>query len=511
MVRVCFATRLLLYVYETGPFSCFSFIFICSLIPTSASAATRTLTVGSQGSDVVALQEALIAKGYLETGKNSGYFGSLTLAAVKKFQCDKGIICASDGVAGYGLAGPKTQAALGVVAGSGVTTGTQNPASVSGHTLTGPATGAFELSGWVPDWRAASGAADTIPHLSILKTVMPFGYSVSNNGTLIDSANISQEPWTTLIASARAQKVRVIPTIMWGDGDAIHATLSNTTTRVALEDAIANLVKQNNFDGIDIDFEAKKHETIDYFSTFLKGLYQRMGNKWVYCTIEARMPLEDRYLPGATIPPDATDYANDYNALNKYCDRVEIMAYDQGTVDLRLNIARSAPYAPVADPGWVETIAMLAAQNISRNKLIIGVPTYGYEYSVTPLAGGGFKYQRLWAFNPRYALNIASQLGITPIRTSAGELGYFYNPGALATIAPTGSDTTQTQQSTPSTSVAQNAGSQLNTSQPFNYVTWSDAQAIKDKVDLAHRLGLRGVAVFSLGGAEDQGMWSILK
>ena len=104
-------------------------------------------------------------------------------------------------------------------------------------------------------------------------------------------------PWPAFIAQAKAQNVRVIPTVEWGDGASEQAILSNSTTRIALEDQIANIVKQNNFDGIDIDFEAKQADTINYFSTFLKGLYARMGNKWVYCTAEARMPLEDRYSP----------------------------------------------------------------------------------------------------------------------------------------------------------------------------------------------------------------------
>ncbi len=111
---------------------------------------------------------------------------------------------------------------------------------------------------------------------------MPFGYTMKNDGTLADTARLTEEPWKSFIATAKQNKVRVIPTVMWGDGEAIHRILSNPTTRIALEDEIANMVKENGFDGVDIDFEAKKHETIDYFSTFLKGLYQRMGNKWVY-------------------------------------------------------------------------------------------------------------------------------------------------------------------------------------------------------------------------------------
>ena len=381
---------------------------------------------------------------------------------------------------------------------------------LTGKSLTGPATGRFEISGWIPDWRIASGTQDVLPHLSQLTSVMPFGYTVSGAGHLVDSAKITQEPWPSFIASAKKQKVRVVPTVEWGDGVAIQNILSNGTTRVALENEIASLVKQNNFDGIDIDFEAKQSQTRDYFSTFLKGLYQRLPGKWVYCTIEARQPLIDRFSPGAKIPADATDYANDYVQMNKYCDRVEIMAYDQSTVDVRLNTARSAPYAPVADPGWVYDLVALAAQNISKNKIIIGIPDYGYEYQVTSLAGS-FQYTRLWAFNPPYALQIAGQLGIVPHRTSANEIGFIYNPKSLKTVAPTDGNVTPTDQTVATSSVVQNQGSQIDTTQPFNYITWSDPQAISDKVLLAHRLGVRGVAVFSLGGAEDQTMWNILK
>jgi spore germination protein YaaH len=368
----------------------------------------------------------------------------------------------------------------------------------------------LEFSGWIPYWRTVTGTNDVLPHLSQLTSVMPFGYTVKDDGTLSDTAKLSEQSWKSFIAAAKNNKVRVVPTVMWGNGEKIHEILSNGTTRVALEDEIAALVKENGFDGIDIDFEGKKHETKDYFSTFLRGLYQRMGNKWVYCTIESRTPVEDRFSAGAIIPADATDYANDYVEMNKYCDRVEIMAYDQGTVDVRLNKARTAPYAPNADLEWVESLVTLASKSIAKNKLVIGVPTYGYEYSVTPALGGGYTYKVLWPFNVNYGLDIASKLHITPTRNNAGEMGFTYDPNLLNATAPTGSETTETQQTVASSTVVQNSGSQVNVSS-FNYLSWSDAKAIADKVALARKLGVRGVAVFKFDGGEDPAMWGVLK
>lgn len=482
------------------------FLLIAFLAPWHALAAERSLYLGVSGADVTAMQKLLITKGYLAAGKATGYFGPLTETALKKFQCDRDVICFDSTALGYGVYGPKTRAVL-----LGIAAAADNHATLKPSAMTPRATGAFEVSGWIPYWRTASGTADVLPHLDQLTSVLPFAYNVKSDGTLADTAKLTEEPWVSFMAEAKRKKVRVIPTVMWGNGDHIHAILSDTKKRIALEDEIAKLVRDNGFDGIDIDFEAKKQETITYYSTFLKGLYQRMGNKWVYCTIEARMPLEDRYLPGATIPPDATDYANDYAELNKYCDRVELMAYDQGTIAVRLNAARKAPYAPVADPAWVENMVSLAAQNISRNKLVIGIPTYGYEYTVTPQPDGRYKYKVLWPFNQKYALEIAQKLGITPQRTSANEIGFSYNPSLLQAIAPVGGESTQTMQSIQTDSITQNAGSQMSTNQPFNFLSWSDATAIADKVELARRLGVRGVAVFKFDGGEDPAMWGVLK
>src|SRR3989344_3124886 len=484
----------------------FLFFILFFAVPLGVFAATRSLYFGLSGADVTDLQKSLIKTGYLADRYATGYFGALTENAIKKFQCNKEIICAGSSASGYGVYGPRTQSAMATAIPA-----SRQAFSANGSPLTGPATGAFEISGWIPYWRSATGTQDVLPHLSQLTGVMPFGYSVKSDGTLADTARLTEEPRKSFIAMARQNKVRVIPTVMWGNGANIHKILSNTKTRIALEDEIANLVKKNNFDGIDIDFEAKRHETINYFSTFLKGLYQRMGNKWVYCTIEARMPLESRYSPGAVIPPDARDYANDYVEMNKYCDRVEIMAYDQGTIDTRLNGIRPAPYAPTADIEWVEELATLASQNISKNKLIIGIPTYGYEYKVTPVSNGKHEYKVLWPFNPTYAIEIAEKLGITPARNEAGEIGFTYDPKLLEETAPSNDESTQTQQTIASSSVAENENSGTAPGSPFNYLSWSDSKAVADKVALARKLGIRGVAVFKFDGGQDPAIWGVLK
>jgi len=347
----------------------------------------------------------------------------------------------------------------------------------------------LEVSGWIPYWRATTGTTDVLPHVQSLTAVMPFGYIVQNDGSLNDAFHFDDTSATSsanmLIEAAKAGRTKVIPTVMWSNSAAEKDILGSQPSRRALEEAIVAEVRANGFDGINIDFENKPSSTRPYFSLFLKGLYSLMGNKLVYCSIEARTPSSSAF---STIP-DKIDYANDYVAINKYCDRVQLMTYDQGAGDVKLNLAaNSVPYIPVADPKWVEKVVTLAAKTIVKKKLVIGIATYGYEYDLVPLQQG-YRYNIAWAFNPRYATELATDLGLKPERNLAGEMSFVYQATTSPAIAGAAAAV-----STP----------------PLRIVWWSDAKAIAEKVKLARTLGVRGVAIFKFDGGEDPGMWDVL-
>jgi spore germination protein YaaH len=175
------------------------------------------------------------------------------------------------------------------------------------------------------------------------------------------------------------------------------------------------------------------------------------------------------------------------------------MAYDQVIVDLQLNAEKgsSTPYAPVADPVWVKKVVKLANKAIKLNKIVIGVPTYGYEFRVTQ-NGNRLGYERLRAINHIDAALLALKLGATPTRNSAGELSFtYFSPNDIAT-------TTTLLES-------EQATSSISSEKPLRIVWWSDASAIGDKVALAKSLGVRGIAVFKTDGGEDQSVWNVLK
>lgn len=344
------------------------------------------------------------------------------------------------------------------------------------------------VSGWVPYWRAERGVDSVMANTNAFAEVNPFVYTVKNDGTLYNNVKFSDKEWRQLREKLTQHNIAFIPTVMWAGKETIYATLSNEEKRRAHIQSIAKEVYGNNLDGIDIDYENKNAETRLYFSLFLKELRDAIGyDRDVVCTIEPRMPVEDRYSKGANIPA-FIEYANDFSQMNQYCDRVRIMAYDQGRADLTLNDERDDPYVPVADVAWVEKVMRLAAEEIDPSKLSIGVATYGYEYDMFPKSSGSetIKYSRLWAFNPGYATATAETLGLQPIRNTAGEV-FLTFPAHLS----------------PEESIPLPNATRV--------LSWSDALAIEQKVTLAKKLGLQGVAIFKIDGGEDAGLWSVLE
>lgn len=108
----------------------------------SASAViTSDLTVGSTGAQVSALQSSLVAKGYLvmPAGVPMGYFGSLTKAAVMRWQ-------AAVGLPSTGFFGPLSRAAFNGSAGGSTTGGTVTGGGVTGTITTPGAEGTLSVT-----------------------------------------------------------------------------------------------------------------------------------------------------------------------------------------------------------------------------------------------------------------------------------------------------------------------------------------------------------------------------
>ncbi len=392
----------------------------------------------------------------------------------------------------------------------------------NGSLVAHAATSKYEVTGWIPYWKSIDGTKDANENLDKLHTIHPFGYSVNADGTLNDLAKINKsntetattKAWQQLFIAARNKKVKIVPTITWTNGTQIDKILSNKTSRAKHIKEIAGIVKREKFDGINIDYENKLSKTKDNFSLFLKELKKEIGSKKsLACAIEARTPPESYY----KVIPTNLEYANDYKQIGKYCDRVQIMAYDQGRADFKLNEERAGnPYNPVADKDWVKKVVELAIKEIPKNKIILGVATYGNEYEVTVAPNWFKEYKKIRSVTPPQALATASTYKVTPSRNRAGEINYSYlvpkstnEVNSLQTMLP---QLAVPPGTTSGDVIAQKALAFANKTKQtttFNLVWWSDATAIKDKLDLVRKFDLKGIAVFKIDAEEDSGIWNL--
>jgi hypothetical protein len=165
---------------------------------------------------------------------------------------------------------------FGITAAFAVFFTSSTPGALAATTGAAPGAKPLVYGAWVPYWQSQPGQEDIALHLDSMNEVSPFSYEIGAGGSLIDDMNINNGSWDGWFSAIKDLNVKVIPTIADFQTNAIYNLLSNTRSRQAEEDNIAALVKAQNFDGIDIDFEAMSPATRPYYSLFIQGLAMRL-------------------------------------------------------------------------------------------------------------------------------------------------------------------------------------------------------------------------------------------
>jgi len=364
-----------------------------------------------------------------------------------------------------------------------------------------------DLGVWIPWWTEEAGVESALQNIENIDILYPFVFEVSSNGTLINKVDFNDDHWEELFDEAKDERVDVIPTIAWFDGPAIHDVLSDDDSREEHIDDIVAMVRKYRFDGVNIDYEEKLAETIDYFSEFLEELEDELGRRELTCTVEARMEPEHRWRN----VPATIQYANDYKAMNRHCDWIEIMAYDQQRADIILNDERrGVPYSPVADTQWVEHVIELALEDFDEDKVMLGIATYGRAWDVTVAPDWYRDYTNVAALNHPRILEL-SDIYNAPIGRAKGDeavISYFPEDSVwkIFNQLPTPKGTPKGYEAAAKALlVATVAGIEV----PVRFVSWSDAYSVEKELELAEEYGLKGSVLFKVDGEEDQDIWKL--
>ncbi|UFJ41195.1 glycoside hydrolase family 18 [Brevibacillus humidisoli] len=147
-----------------------------------------------------------------------------------------------------------------------------------------------------------------------------------------------------------------------------HAILTNPEAQSRLIGALLETVKKHRFAGVNLDFENVPASDRDAYTQFVKQLAERLHQqkKQLIVSVPAKT---------ADLPSHSWTYGFDYAGIGRYSDYVQVMTYDQ-----------HGPWSeagPVAAYPWVDQVVGYTASQIPAEKILLGIPSYGYEWSPT--------------------------------------------------------------------------------------------------------------------------------
>lgn len=164
------------------------------------------------------------------------------------------------------------------------------------------------------------------------------------------------------IKAAHANNVKVLPSIAGGGDHSYYHKLLRDDYRAKLINDLLLITLKYDFDGIDVDIEGSDID--ENYEKFVVGLANVLRSHGKLLTSAIAYAYRDAF----------TD-----RALAQY-DFVNIMSYDKTGP---WNPSRPGPHSTYehaeADLDYFATV-----REISKDKMVLGVPFYGYAYGTTP-------------------------------------------------------------------------------------------------------------------------------
>lgn len=243
------------------------------------------------------------------------------------------------------------------------------------------------ITGWMPYYSTTRSLASIETNTAYVKEVMPFWYTLKYNPgskkiSLLDlySQLVGPKgtPAKSIIETLTAKGKIVIPTITDGTAKGVLAgLLANAKTRTEAVTVITALVVDNNYAGIDLDFEG---------FAFVDGntSWKTTAPSWVAFVKELGVALHaKKKLLSVTTPyvldpnaPQKGYYVYAWAKIANSIDRLRIMTYDY-------SVARPGPLGPIS---WTEKTIQYAVSIMAPSKVYVGLPGYARGW-ITQVTG----------------------------------------------------------------------------------------------------------------------------
>lgn len=223
----------------------------------------------------------------------------------------------------------------------------------------------LSFSGWIPDWDMVDGF-NTLKKNPNIKSVSPFWFDLNEDGSLKTTPYTN---WKEFITYTQNNSIELVPSITSFDRDKLTKVLnSNENTDRFIKQVIDNVI-ENNYDGIDLDFE---HIYIND-QKLLLDLVKRLNSELESINKVLHFSLLSKW--SDLVPYGQTKASLDYKALEPYLDELKIQGYGY-------SIAQD-PIGPIGPLIWLEDIIRYVIKiGIPREKIVLGIHTYTMDWSV---------------------------------------------------------------------------------------------------------------------------------
>lgn len=304
--------------------------------------------------------------------------------------------------------------------------------------------GSIQVNGYIQPTNVEKETMVLNESINYLTYVSPFSYHVNYDGTL---KPINDE---TIIEIALKNRVAPMMSVTNISGDNFDTSLVDTilndeSLQQKLIDNILNILKAKSYYGVIIDFERISPVNREKYNNFLRKVVSALHPKYLVATALAPKTFD--------IITGAWHGAHDYKSHGEIVDFVIIMTYEWGW-------SGGEPMA-VAPINEVEKVIRYAISVIPANKIMMGIPNYGYDWTLPYTPGAEFAR----AIGNEEAIGIAIKNGanINFDEKSQSPFFNYYDQNGRA------------------------------------HVVWfEDARSIESKLKLVNKYGLRGISYWVL-------------
>ena len=281
--------------------------------------------------------------------------------------------------------------------------------------------------------------------LPFLSTISVFGYGFTDSGQLIPP---DDEELLTTVKSTQVTPVLVFSSITENgnfSSERASSLFNSAQLQNTVLDALVYEMKKKGYKGFDIDFEFILPEDAEAFLGFIKNASEIMHRNGFFVNVDLA-PKVSKEQPGLLYE------AHNYEAIGAVADTVLVMTYEWGYT--------YGPPMAVAPIGPVTKVIDFALSQIQKEKIMMGIPNYGYDWTL-PFEKG---ITRAELIGNQYAITIAYDNGVAIEYDEESQAPWFNY-----------------------------------TRQGDEHVVWfEDVRSIRRKLDLLLETGMRGLGYWNL-------------